>query len=155
MNIPTTVAKHIKNGLIVTDSGTSAVSAETRMTYATERIEKAKKYLESEDFEGAGTFCESAIVIAFEAWLMYNHLKFTTSEGSHKAAIDFIVWLAKRENISIEPSALYDLVANRQRILYNPWDIKTNQESVQKWVDLATVVVEMLVKFPKIKDENQ
>ena len=78
MRTPDSVTRHFRSGLIIDDTGASPVSAEVRMAYAAARVAKARKYLVNGDYEGTDTFCESAVVIAFEAWLMHHRLKFST-----------------------------------------------------------------------------
>ena len=152
MRAPDSVTRHFRSGLIIADTGASPVSAEVRMTYATARVAKARKYLVNGDYEGADTFCESAVVIAFEAWLMHHRLKFSTSFNSHQATADIAAWLMERSGHKIDTWAMHDLVSGRQAIMYRPWSVSTNTDDTSMAVALAADVVALLSTLPPIKD---
>ncbi len=151
VNIPTNVARHIRSGLVVTDAGASRTSAETRMHFAEARLVKAEQAHVADDHEAAAMWAESAVMIAFEAWLMHCHLKLATSERSHAAMADFVGWLGQRAGVDVNVWELHELVESRGRIMYQPWDSTMTGARAAKALSLARIAVGVLAAFPPLQ----
>jgi hypothetical protein len=154
VNIPANVTRHFKSQLVIEDVGASRTSAETRMGYVVARMRKVEAYIANGDYEAAATFSEAAVMIAFEAWLMYNRLKLSSSEGSHRAMADIVGWLAKRSGELIETWELHDLVEGREAILYRPWDTASGQDYAEKARTVAAAAVRVLAALPLLREEG-
>jgi hypothetical protein len=153
-SIPPNVARHVRSGLVISDPGASPISAETRMKYALDRLAKAGESLEVGDHDAAAMWSESALMIAFEAWLMKNRLKLATSARSHAAMADFVGWLSQRAGAGVDVWELHELVESRGRIMYHPWDAATTRDVAERAVAVAKVAVGVLAAFPPLRPQG-
>jgi HAMP domain-containing protein len=154
-NIPPNVARHVRSRLVIFDPGASPISAETRMQYALDRLARAGESLEAGDHDAAAMWSESALMVAFEAWLMKNRLKLATSEQSHAAMADFVGWLAQRAGAQVDVWELHELVESRGRIMDHPWDSATTREAAERAVSVAGVAVPILAAFPPLRPPGE
>lgn len=137
MNIPDSVARHVRSRTIIADVAANAETARRRMSAATGQLTKARNYLAKEDWEAAAIFAESALMVAFEAYLMGVKLKLGTTAGSHQAMADITAYLARRAGVAVEPYQLHDVVDARGALLYQPWDLVAQRELAESTVDVA------------------
>jgi len=150
MNSPESVGRHIRSRTVVADISANPETARRRMSAANGQLTKARNYLAKEDWEASAIFAESALMVAFEAYLMGVKLKFGTTAGSHHAMADITAHLARRAGVAVEPFQLHDVVDARGAILYHPWDLVAQRALAESAVDVAAKAVAVLKPFPSL-----
>jgi len=75
MNIPDSMARHVRSRTVIADISANPETARRRMSAANGQLTKARNYLAKEDWEASAIFAESALMVAFEAYLMGVKLK--------------------------------------------------------------------------------
>ncbi len=150
MNIPDSVARHVRSGTVIADVSANAETAKRRMSAADGQLTKARNYIANEDWEATAVFAESALMVAFEAYLMGVKLKLGTTAGSHQAMADITAYLARRAGVAVEPYQLHDVVDARDAILYHPWDLVAQRELAESAVDVVAKAVAVLKPFPPL-----
>ncbi len=150
MNIPDSIARHVRSRTVIADVSANAETARRRMSAANGQLTKARKYLAKEDWEASAIFAESTLMVAFEAYLMGVKLKLGTTAGSHQAMADITAYLARRAGVAVEPYQLHDVVDARSAILYHPWDLVAQRELAESAVDVAAKAVAVLMSYPPL-----
>jgi len=150
MNIPDSMARHVRLRTVIADISANLETARRRMSAANGQLTKARNYLAKEDWEASAIFAESALMVAFEAYLMGVKLKLGTTAGSHQAMADITAYLARRAGVAVEPYQLHDVVDARGAILYHPWDLVAQRELAESAVDVAAKAVAVLKPFPPL-----